>query len=711
MRTALIIFITLIAGHSMAQTTLSGVVRDKQGNPIPGANVMIANSYDGSTTSVDGSFTFETTASGPNVLLITFIGYKEQSKPIIVGSEKLHFEITLEEKVNELAAVSISAGAFTASDESRRTIFKAIDIATTAGATADIAGALNTLPGTQKVGESGRLFVRGGDGNETRTFIDGLVVLDPYGPSAPNTPSRGRFLPFMFKGTSFSTGGYSAEYGQALSSALALDSRDKAEMTRTDLGILSVGGDVAHTQAWESGSIAGKLQYTNIRPYFGLINQEIDWKDAPVSTEGVMAFRQQLGKTGLLKMFSNFTNTNFSLYNHSIDDYNEKQLVDLTNQYRYLNTFYKTALNDNWMVRGGLSYTKLNNKTLSGDNNILDEENGYHGKVAFEGSLHEQVELRSGVEIISREHSYNVDDTWNQGFDETITSLFTEADLYASNAFVTRVGGRVEHNTLTESVTFDPRISLAYKITTNDQVSFAYGRFRQSVKKEWLRLDADLAPEKAEHYILNYQRTENNRVLRVEGYYKKYDDLLLYSDPSLLTNNGDGYARGAEIFWRDNESFKRTDYWISYSFLDTKRNYLNFSESATPSFASRHNFSAVYKYFVQRLRSQLGATYSFSSPRPFHDPNQEGTNKGRTPAYHDLSFNWSYLPKPWLIVYASCTNLTGRDNIFGYEYGTSLNENGEYNRRAIRQPAPRFLFIGIFITFSKEKSVNQLPTL
>jgi hypothetical protein len=712
MRTAFIIFIVMIAGRLVAQTTISGIVRDRQGNPIPGANVMIVNSYDGSTTTADGSFSFETNATGPNVLLITFIGYKEHSRSIIIGPEKLNFSITLEEKVNELAAVSISAGAFTASDESRRTIFRAVDIATTAGATADIAGALNTLPGTQKVGESGRLFVRGGDGNETRTFIDGLVVLDAYSPSAPNTPSRGRFLPFMFKGTSFSTGGYSSEYGQALSSALVLDSRDKAEMTRTDLGILSVGGDVAHTQAWESGSVAGKLQYTNIRPYFGLLNQEIDWKNAPVSTEGSMAFRQQLGKTGLLKTYGNFNNTNFSLYNHSIDDYNEKQLVDLTNHYRYLNTFYKTAINDNWMVRGGLSYTNLKNTTLSGDNKILDQENGYHGKIAFEGSLHEQIELRSGAEIISREHVYNVENTSGEkGFNETITAVFAEADLYASNAFVTRIGGRMEHNNMEGTVALDPRISLAYKITTSDQVSFAYGRFRQSVKKEWLRLNNELESEKAEHFILNYQRVENNRIFRVEGYYKNYDDLLLYSDPSLLTNNGSGYARGAEIFWRDNESFKRSDYWLSYSFLDTERTYLNFSESATPSFASRHNFSAVYKYFIQRLRSQVGTTYSFSSPRPFHDPNQEGVNKGRTPAYHDLSFNWSYLPKPWLIVYASCTNVTGRDNIFGYEYGTSLNANGEYNRRAIRQPAPRFLFIGIFITFSKEKSVNQLPTL
>ena len=85
---------------------------------------------------------------------------------------------TLQEEINELDAVTITAGSFTAGDASRRTVFRPLDIATTAGATADIAGALNTLPGTQKVGETGRLFVRGGDGSETRTFIDGLVVLD-----------------------------------------------------------------------------------------------------------------------------------------------------------------------------------------------------------------------------------------------------------------------------------------------------------------------------------------------------------------------------------------------------------------------------------------------------------------------------------------------------------------------------------------------------
>lgn len=72
------------------------------------------------------------------------------------------------------------------------------------------------------VSEDGRLFVRGGQAGETQVFIDGLRVFQPFNATANNIPTRGRFSPFLFKGITFSTGGYSAEYGQALSSVLLL---------------------------------------------------------------------------------------------------------------------------------------------------------------------------------------------------------------------------------------------------------------------------------------------------------------------------------------------------------------------------------------------------------------------------------------------------------------------------------------------------------
>ncbi|HPH47764.1 MAG TPA: TonB-dependent receptor, partial [Chryseolinea sp.] len=242
---------------------------------------------------------------------------------------------------------------------------------------------------------------------------------------------------------------------------------------------------------------------------------------------------------------------------------------------------------------------------------------------------------------------------------------------------------------------------------------FAYGKFRQTAKNELVRVNNQLDPEKAEHFILNYQLINDKRTFRVETYYKKYSRLVKYvqGDANVLDNDGDGFAKGFELFWRDNGTIRNTDYWISYSYLDTKRNYLNYPYEAVPTFASAHNLSLVAKYFILPIKSQLGATYSITSGRPYNDPNSDQFNGGKTPTYADLSFNWSYLPKPSLIIYFSCTNILGRDNIFGYNYSLTPDSNGVYASRAVRQPAPRFLFLGIFITLSKDKSMTQLPNL
>lgn len=702
-----------------AQTKIKGIITDTKGGAIAGANIVVKGSYDGASSDADGTFALLSEEKGAHIVSVSFVGYKAFEQQVELNGSDVNLAVKLQEEINQMDAVVISAGSFTAGEEKRRTILKAIDIATTAGATADIAGALNTLPGTQKVGESGRLFVRGGDSNEARTFIDGIAVFNAYGPSAPNTPSRGRFLPFMFKGTSFSTGGYSAEYGQALSSALVLNSKDKAEANQTDIGILSVGADVAHTQVWDKASWSGKIQYTNLQPYMGLINQRVDWKTPLRSVEGNTVFRQQIGK-GMFKAFGNFSQSSFSLYNHDILNPSLTQQFDLSNNYRYGNLTYKTSLTEQWDVRGGLSYSLNQNKVKLDGVPYEETEDGIHAKTVLGHTVSDKVELRFGGELIARNYvASHFNDTTKQtlaaSFHESISSAFAETEMYASNQFVTKVGGRYEYNSLNGQSSVDPRLSLAYKLNGKGQFAFAFGTFRQSAKNQFLRVNNQLNEERAMHFILNYQVVTDRRTFRVEAYYKKYADLVKYinGNPYNLSNGGNGYAQGVELFWRDNQTFKNVDYWISYSYLDTKRDYLNYPVAAIPTFASSHNFSVVYKHFVTAIKSQLGFTYSFASGRPYYNPNltTDQFQSQRTPTYQDLSANVSYLPKNWLIIYVSCTNLLGRDNIFGYQYSAQQNTNGEYVARAIRQPAPHFVFLGVFITVSKNKTINQLPNL
>jgi len=146
MKVVFTIFLATLTTLGLAQTKVSGKVIDEKGEAVIGANIVIKDSYDGISTGVDGSFTFTTTETGNHILVVSSIGYKTAEQEIDLQGKDVEIAINLKEEFNELEAVVISAGSFTAGEEKRRTILKAVDIATTAGATADIAGALNTLP-------------------------------------------------------------------------------------------------------------------------------------------------------------------------------------------------------------------------------------------------------------------------------------------------------------------------------------------------------------------------------------------------------------------------------------------------------------------------------------------------------------------------------------------------------------------------------------
>ena len=96
-----------------------------------------------------------------------------------------------------------------------------------------------------------------------------------------------------------------------------------------------------------------------------------------------------------------------------------------------------------------------------------------------------------------------------------------------------------------------------------------------------LKFTDKLEARKTQHYILNYQYTRNDRILRAEVYHKTYRNLVTYAAafPDFSTafcKWREGYARGLDVFYRDNQSFKNVDYWVSYSFLDSERNYQNY---------------------------------------------------------------------------------------------------------------------------------------
>jgi vitamin B12 transporter len=726
-----LLLLCLLAGLSFAQAQtaaprlLQGTVRDERNQPLPGVNVFVQGSFDGAATDSVGAFRFETTQTGSATLQLSLLGFQTLTLPLNLTDSPAALQLRLRTDHHQLGGVTITAGAFEASDEKRSAVLRPLDIVTTAGALGDVAGALNALPGTTRVGEEGKLFVRGGAAGETKTFLDGLPVQTPYGGSIPSVPARGRFSPFLFKGTVFSTGGYSAEFGQALSAVVQLNTTDLAPETQTGISLMSVGGSLSRVRRWERTSVAVTADYTNLQPYFGLVPQNFGWQQAPQALAGSLSLRHRTGQAGMLKVYGVWQQQRLALRQPDATLAAE-QTVGLRNGNGYLNASFRSPLRRGWSLNTGAALTRDDNQVRPDNIRLREvEESAVARLLLTNDSAGTRWSLKLGTELLAQHYrrTYQASaeaPAWAIGqFREQRAAAFAEADLHLTDRLAARAGSRAEYSRVLGRWNAAPRLTLAWQASENGTVSGAYGLFYQTPAHDLLRVSRQLRFERARHAMLSYQYSRLNRTLRLEAYHKAYQHLTVYEaaqplNPQAYQSTGTGYARGLDLYWRDRHTLKNTDYWVSYSLLDTRRQARQDPTLAVPTFAARHNLNVVGKYWVRPLHTQVGFTASYGSPRRYHNPTQPGYNQGRLPSYQDVSLNVSYLTrlcKQYTIVYASVSNVLGRPNVFGYRYATQAAPDGTLGRTAITPPAPRMLFLGVFISINKNKpaDLNSAP--
>lgn len=705
-------FITLafiILGSTLqAQITITGKVTDKNGLPLAGANIAVKGTYDGTATDSAGCYTI-TTGTNQAVLVASFMGYIPKEQEVTNGGTTI-INFSLKKQVNHLGDVVISAGTFETADRKRSVTLQPLDIVTTPSAVGDLYGALTTLPGTAPIGEDGRLFVRGGDGYESKTFVDGLLSKKPYQSRVPDLPGRGRFSPFLFSGTTFSTGGYSAEYGQALSSALILNSNALPSKTQTDLSIMSVGGGLTQTVRRENASISAGFEYFNLTPYNHLTKQQFLRNKHPESLGLTLVARKKTGQQGMLKLFSTYAASETGLRYPDFTVPGSMTNIHLKNNNSYTNLTYSDELGKGWLLKGGVSFTMDNNR-LDLQRFEVDENNeNIQAKVILKKSLAANASLLFGLEETYNRFGQDYLETSGfknrSHFNDLNSAQFAEADYRPFHRIALRAGLRTEQSTLLDDTHVAARFSAAVKITGQSQLSVATGSFVQTPEEGLLRFTHQLEYEKANHHIVNYQWEDNGRIFRAEMYLKEYKDLVTYDgvnywDGVTYQNAGKGLSKGVDIFYRDRKAFRTMEYWISYSFVDAKRLYRDYPQMVQPPFAPKHTASVVAKKWIQSITTQVGLSTTISTGRPFNNPNSPKFMDGRTNHYHDISINCSHLRSLWgmpTILYASINNLTGRNNIFGYRYYSQPNADGRYEAFPIRRDSKRFYFIGLFIT-------------
>ena len=705
-----------------AQTTVSGTIRTENREPLAGASISLEESYDGATSLADGRFSFVTTDKGKKKLIVSFMGYKDQEQIVNLDSAQVVVDLVLYEAVTELKLVTITAGSFEASDKKRGTILKPLDIVTTAGAHADMVAALKTLPGIQQVNESNGLFVRGGTGAETRVFIDGMRINNPFYSAVPDIGQRARFSPLLFKGTIFSAGGYSAQYGDALSSALILETRDLPSRTESNFLISTAQLSATRFHLCKSGkeSIGITVNYNNLTPYYEVVPPRVNYTKPFESLNSDFNWRKKISSSGMLKFFGYLNKSEVGLSTPAISYPGLNELFSIKNKNALAIASFHNNLFPGWKIFLGASYSlnKDDIKTsVSGKDSVLNrfspliQNNTVQARATLTGNLRGHSKIYFGTEyyrIVDK--IFAADSIPHLKLIDQIWSPYVETDIYLTDKFVARIGFRYEHSSLLNQGNLAPRISIAYKLKGNSQFSFAYGDFYQRQEPRYLFRNNFLDYSKATHYILNFQKIKNDRTFRVELFYKEYKQLLLIrnADQSSLDNSGEGYAKGVDIFWRDRTSVKDFDYWVSYSWIDTKRKFMDYPVMVQPNFVAEHVASLVLKRFFSKISTSFGATYTYASGRPYYNPNRSSKEfmVDRTIDFHSIGFAANYLTmigKANTVFMINVSNVLGNHQVYGYNFSSVKNDQGVHTGQAILPPAKRFIFLAVYMSLGVDR--------
>lgn len=718
------LFLVMASVAGVAQIKIYGKVSFK-GKGIKDINVTLKNTYDGATTDEQGNYSFETSEKGSQTLVFSHPKYVEVEENITIGNHNIEKNTTLKESISEIDAVVITAGAIEASDKKRATaILSPIDIYTTAGADGQISSALNYLPGVQKVGESEGLFIRGGSGTESKIFMDGSLVNNYFSNSVSGIAGRDRFNTSLFKGNIFSSGGYSALYGQALSGVLILESVDLPETSSYDFGVspLFLSGSFQKLTQNKNASFGTSLSYFNMELVQKIFNYNTDFVTAPQGFGGDFNFRIKNKKGGFLKYYGNFDHHKMAVQNESLEPEFDFSKVNLNSANTLHNLSFRQKFGT-YLLNVGTSYSynttdmgfsTIENNVESSVNSMKKDDNYVNFKTVLERKINKISAVRGGFELNNASEKTDFGN-FSKLYRDFISSAFAETDLGFSNNLSAKLGLRAEHSSYLEKTNIAPRLALAYRLSPKWTSSLAYGIFYQNPESKYLNSPASLSFQKAEHYIFQLQRNSEGRNLRLEAFYKDYKNLVKtegdHEFQTAISNSGKGYGKGLELFWRDKKTIKNIDYWLSYSYLDSKRDYLNYPVSLKPGFASEHTLSAVAKKFVTNWKTGFNLSYTYSKGRPYYDiVSQNGDNiirhEGRLKDYNALNFSLNYLPnlgkkdsKAFTVLVLSISNILGNKNVYGYNFS-----NDGLRRSAIVPPVNTFVFLGAFISFGVDKT-------
>ncbi|MFC2087427.1 TonB-dependent receptor domain-containing protein [Bacteroidota bacterium] len=606
--------------------SVSGYVRDENGEELIGATVYVIELKNGSVTNLYGYYSVAL-LSGKYTIQYSYLGYATQTFEFNVTSDQ-RYDVILQPVSEEIESVQITAKSKKANIEriemsTAELQMKAVKKMPSLLGEVDIIKSIQLLPGVTNAGEgSTGFFVRGGNVDQNLILLDGAPV---YNPS-----HIGGFLSVFnadaIKNAEIYKGGIPAQYGGRLSSVL--DLRMKEGSTTQFHGSGGIGLPVSSRLTLEgpiikdksSFIISGRRSYIDLffpfaqeeavkksQVYFYDFNSKMNYKlndNNRIFFSGY--FGRDVAKFDTLFAMDYGNKTATIRWNHIYNPALFSNLTLIYSNFSYglgqptgpfafdwsahvidygINNDYTWFLTPENKIRFGFQ-TKIHHfKPGKGepigeslfnqpplDNNFGLETGIY---VNNEQELTKRLSLSYGIRFshytcIGNDTIYNFEE-------KDFEIIRTDSTIYKKGEFYSPYHG------------WEPRLGIRFKINQNTSLKASYNRMYQYIQMArntvsatpldlWFGTNPNIKPQRADQVAIGIFQNFLNDQLEgsIEVYYKKNNNSIDFKDHAQLQLNkyfdgelrfGTGYSYGAEFFLKK-ETGKFTG-WIAYTLSKT----------------------------------------------------------------------------------------------------------------------------------------------
>jgi len=702
---------------------LRGFVTDStNGEALVFCNVFLKEIGTGASTNDRGLYLVKSIPSGKEYeVTVSYVGYRTKTLSVFVKHQEiselnvqltpLSVELQTIEKVGEKVVrenqIDISLD---------RISVRQVEVLPK-GVETDIFRTLQYIPGVNTTGDvTAKYYVRGGSGDQNQVLFNGVEIYNPF-------HSLGLFSviePGVINSLEFYKGGYTAEYAGRISSVMNIVSKDGNKNRYGFTGGVSFLTAKALVEGpIPNGSfiISGRKSFNSevLKNFFNDQTVPIDFYD--------FSFKVTYSSSDI------FNNAKFSVFGYFTNDQ-----VDYENPLREEFSWQNNLIGFEWLQvydiplfsRLGISLSTFDGEVIPNLSSLKPRSNSLQDfTISFDMNYvydnRDEIGLGLKVKTVNTKFSQ----VNFVGLENNIEDFAGNISVYGKYKFLRwknfglDVGTRINLTGLTESGsgTFEPRVSLTYRIIPSIAFKAAWGIYLQelltvsdedeiiSIFEPWIITPDYLNAAKSIQYIAGFDIDITDQTLfSVEGYYKILQNIPIVndqkftpSDPDLLAGEGESYGweflldysidpfnvtTSYTLSW----AYRQREDWVYYPKYDTRHSInfileLNIGKGWIASGA--WNYSSGYPFtemigFYDKFFFNSGILNEIV-PGGFEQYTYLGDkNLGRLPTYHRMDL--SIMKKIDLSIMnmelgVSVINLYNRQNIFYFNRDTGEEVN------------------------------------